>query len=261
MKKLKLTLQRAGIYLQVLMKDWTETFHNYRPELLKKYEAQVDELIADFVEPVVTSANDIHPTIDEALKSLKENILSLRTMLKDTAGDIFEGINQAAKEAHRAVNPEVAASWQSTYQKCGAERGVGHYDRNKKVHKEHLNSDGGFLMYKRAGVTMQKMMNAALKKLPEKFEASFSNALTQLREDLRVTLDRYSVSNVETNDLPALASKGRLQKALKQNFDELEKSWGIEPEPEIQDPDRVEPVTVEDIGDSEIDDFNPQDFE
>jgi hypothetical protein len=66
---------------------------------------------------------------------------------------------------------------------------------------------------------------------------------------------------VETNDLPALASKGRLQKALKQNFDELEKSWGIEPEPEIQDPDRVEPVTVEDIGDSEIDDFNPQDFE
>jgi hypothetical protein len=258
--KLKST-QRTGIYLEALMKGWTETFHNYRLGLLQKYEAQVDQLISDFVGPLLTSAHDIHPVIDEALKSLKENVLCLRTMLKDSAGDIFESINQAAKEAHRAVKPQVEDSWQATYTKCGAERGTGLYVRNKQHHREHFKAGGGVRMYKKAEGAMRKTMKPALKKLPEKFKSSFKEAITKLREDLKVTLDLHSISNAPARAQTASAARTKLYKALKPHFEKLEKSWGMEPEPEIDNVDQIQPETLDNIGDSDIDDFKAEDFE
>jgi hypothetical protein len=41
----------------------------------------------------------------------------------------------------------------------------------------------------------------------------------------------------------------------------LEKSWGIAPEPEIDNVDQIQPETLDNIGDSDIDDFKAEDFE
>jgi hypothetical protein len=243
------------------MKDWTETFHNYRLELLQKYEAQVDQLISDFVEPLLTSAHDIHPGIDEALKSLKDNVLCLRNMLKDSAGDIFESINEAAKESHRAVKPQIESCWQFTYIKCGEEKGTGLYERNKQRHREHVKAGGGVRMYEKAEGAMRETMKPALKKLPEKFKASFEEAIAKLREDLKVTLDLHSVSNTPAIARATSAARTKLHKALKPHFENLGKSWGIAPEPEIDDIDQIQPETLDNIGDSDIDDFKAEDFE
>lgn len=247
--------------MELFIKDWTETFHNYLPELLKEYESQVELLMAEFVESLMTSAQDIHLAIHEALQSLRENILSLRTTLKSAAADIFEEINQAAKGAHRSVKDEVFSSWESTYEQCGAERGTGLYKRNKKAHKNHVNGNGGMPMYKRVGATIQTALDKVLQQMQENFDASYNIAVTQLREDLKVMIERHSSSNVEPS-APGVTTfaKARLQQALLPHFEALEKAWGVEPEVESEAIESIESELALEVEESDGDDFNPDDW-
>ena len=116
-------------------------------------------------------------------------------------------------------------------------------------------------MYKKAEGAMRKTMKPALKKLPEKFKSSFKEAIAKLREDLKVTLDLHSVSNTPAIGRTASAARKKLHKALKPHFEKLEKSWRIAPEPEIDNVDQIQPETLDNIGDSDIDDFKAEDFE
>jgi hypothetical protein len=257
-------IHRAGLFLDPLIMSWTKTFHTKSPEMLKRYEAQVDELIEAFTESLLTSALDLHPAIDEALQSLRENILGLRTMLKDEAAAIFDGINKASKEAHRTVKPAVLAAWWDIYNQCGCERGAGLFHRNKRAHREHVNGDGGKAMYQNAGEKIRETLDELLENLQEKFDSSYEDVDTQLREDLAVIVDRHSAKPVQTTLSPgALLAKKRLQQALQPHFEELEKAWGIEPEienTEIDAPEPKETAPTLDAEDEGIFDFNEADY-
>jgi hypothetical protein len=257
-------IHRAGLFLDPLIMSWTKTFHTKRPELLKRYETQVDELIEAFTESLLTSARDLHPAIDEALQSLRENILGLRTMLKDEAAAIFERINKASKEAHRTVKPAVLAAWRDIYNQCGCECGKGLFHRNKRAHREHVKGDGGKAMYQSAGEEIRETLEELLEKLQEKFDSSYDVVDTQLREDLAVVVERHSTKPVQTTLSPdASLAKKRLQQALQPHFEELEKAWGIEPEIENTENDASEPKetapTLE-VEDEDIFDFNEDDW-
>ncbi len=156
--------------------------------MFKNYQAQADLLIADFVDSVTASAQDVHETINEALQSLRENLLGVKTVLKNAAAEIFEGVKLAAKEAHRLLKPEVLSSWESTYATCGATKGKDVLKRNKETHKKHVYGNGGIPMYKRAGVSLQKTLNEKLEKVEENFQANFNNVINRTREDRRSCL-------------------------------------------------------------------------
>jgi hypothetical protein len=256
---------RAGIFLdEPLIKSWTDTFHKKRLELLKSYQTQVDETVVDFVESILTSARDIHPAIHEALQSLRENILGLRTMLKDEAATIFKDINTAAKEAHRMVKPEVVNSWNDIYEQCGEERGKGLFQRNRKAHRDHVKNEGGAAMYQRAGEAVRKALDKVLKRLQEKFNSSYNDAITQLQEDLNIVVERHSADPVRTALSPdASRAKERLRQALQPHFEELEKAWGIEPEignTEIDAPEPKETAPTLGAEDEDIFAFNEDDW-
>ena len=257
-----LTGCRSGIYLDLLVKDWAETFHNKCFELLKNYQAQADLLIAEFVDSITASAHDVHETINEALQSLRENLLGVKTVLKNAAAEMFEGVKLAAKEAHRLVKPEVLSSWESTYATCGAAKGKDVFKRNKETHKKHVYGDGGIPMYKRAGVSMQKTLNMELEKVEEKFQANFDNAVNRIREDLKVMLDRHSLSNAQTGSSAAVfLEKENLQKALKPYFDALEKAWGIASENGVDESEKDDAEEASDSDDSEVEGFNPAEYD
>jgi hypothetical protein len=257
-----LTGCRSGIYLDLLVKDWAETFHNRCFELLKNYQAQADLLIAEFVDSVTASAKDVHETINEALQSLRENLLGVKTVLKNAAAEMFEGVKLAAKEAHRLVKPEVLSSWESTYVTCGATKGKDVFKRNKEAHKKHVYGDGDIPMYKRAGVLMQKTLNKELEKVEEKFQANFDNAVNRIREDLKVMLDRHSLSNAQIGSPEAISlQKENLQKALKPCFDALEKAWGIESENGVDESEKVDAEEISDSDDSDVENFNPAEYD
>jgi len=238
------------------MKNWTETLHTQRPELLKKYKQQVDKLIAEAIEPILASAADIHPTVDDALMSQRGSVMILRAKLRDAGEDIFDGINVVAKAAHRSVKPQVESAWKSTYTKCRSEKRKGHFEENKKAHKAHIQGDGGVPMFKKAGSAIQRTMNTALKKLPEKFEANFQKNIIDLRDTLKITLDRHTIG--EGGAEAGVAGKKKLDKILKLHFDNLENSWGMEPEPEIEE-DKVADVGLDDV--SDIEDYNLEEYE
>ena len=234
-------------------------------ELLKGYEIRVDKLMVDFVEILLTSARDIHPAIDKALQSLRDNILGLRTMLKEEAATIFEGINSAAKEAHRAVKPEIVASWEGIYEQCGDECGKGLFHRNKKAHRNHVKGDGGAAMYKRAGDAIRKALNKVLDNLQEQFDMSYSEAANQLQEDLDILVERHSASPVKTAlSLDASLAKERLRKALQPHFEQLEKAWGLDSDVvkmEVEESEQNETVPL--LAAEEEQDmfaFNPDDW-
>jgi hypothetical protein len=247
-----------------LIKSWTNTFHKKRPELLKSYETQVDQTVGDFVESILTSARDIHPAIDEALQSLRENIMGLRTMLKDEAATIFEDINTAAKEAHRTVKPEVIDSWKDIYEQCGEESGKGLFQRNKKAHKDHVKNEGGAAMYQRAGEVIREALDKVLEGLQVKFNSSYNDAITQLQEDLNLMVERHSADPVRTAlSQDASRAKERLRQALQPYFEKLEKAWGIEPEienTEIDAPEQKETASTLEAEDEDIFDFNEDDW-
>ena len=262
-----LNIYRSAIFLdEAFIKSWTETLHKKRPELLKEYEAQVDKLIADFIEPILTSARDIHPAIHEGLQSLRGNILDLRTVLKEEATAIFEDINNAAKEAHRAVEPEVVSSWEDIFEQCGEECGKGLFIRNKRAHREHVNNEGGAAMYQRAGDAIQEVLEKVLGKLQEKFETSIREAVKQLEEDLNILVERHSTEPVQTALSPdASLAKERLRKALQPHFDALEKAWGIESEAEkseieMPEQEKAVPVLQNEVGEEGIFAFNPDEW-
>lgn len=257
-----LTGCRSGIYLDLLVKDWAETFHKKCFELLKNYQGQADLLIAEFVDSITASAQDVHETINEALQSLRENLLGVKTVLKNAAAEMFQGVKIAAKEAHRLVKPEVLSSWESTYATCGTTKGKDVFKRNKESHKKHVYGDGGIPMYKRAGVSMQKTLNKELEKVEEKFQANFDNAVNRIREDLKVMLDRHSLSNAQTCSPEAISfEKENLQKTLKPHFDALEKAWGIESENEVDESEKVDAEESSDSDDSDVEDFNPAEYD
>jgi hypothetical protein len=256
---------RARIFEDALLKPWLETFHTRRPELLKKYESQVDQLIVNFTDSLLTVARDIHPAIDEALQYLRENILGLRTKLRDEGATIFEGINKASKDAHRVIKPTVLAAWEDIYEQCGAECGKGLFHRNKKAHREHVHGDGGEAMYEAAGEEIRETLDSVLENLQEKFDLSYGDAVTQLREDLNLMVESHSADPVKTALSPdASLAKERLQRALQPHFEELEQAWGIEPEVEKPHVDAApESRTAEPVleADSEGEDiFNPDDW-
>ena len=257
-----LTGCRSGIYLDLLVKDWAETFHKKCFELLKNYQGQADLLIVEFVDSITASAQDVHETINEALQSLQENLLGVKTVLKNAAAEMFQGVKIAAKEAHRLVKPEVLSSWESTYATCGITKGKDVFKRNKESHKKHVYGDGGIPMYKRAGVSMQKTLNKELEKVEEKFQANFDNAVNRIREDLKVMLERHSLSNAQTCSPEAISfEKENLQKTLKPYFDALEKAWGIESENEVDESEKVDAEESSDSDDSDVEDFNPAEYD
>ena len=233
------------------MKRWSTTFHTRRLELLKKFETEVDELIASFLGPLLASASDVHPAVHSAVESLRDSILNEGTKLKQAAKELFDDVNEAAKGAHRAVKPQVKSAWQDVYTACAAARGTNHFARNKKAHKDHVNGDGGVPMFKKAGVAMKSILNQSLKKLPAKFEASYQKAETTIRRHLITTLDRYTIGVGNAND--GLSAKENLEKALQPISDELKKAWGMEPSSEVvEDAARVDL----DGGDTENDAFH-----
>ena len=257
-----LTECRSGIYLNLLVKDWAETFHNKCFGLLKNYQAQADLLIAEFVDSITASGQEIHETINEALQSLRENLLGVKTVLKKAAAEMFEGVKLAAKEAHRLVKPEVLSSWESTYATCGAAKGKDVFKRNKETHKKHVYGDGGIPMYKRAGVSMQKTLDKELEKVEEKFQANFDNAVNRMREDLKVMLDRHSLSNAQTRFPEATSlEKENLRKALKPYFDILKKAWGIESENGVDESEKDDAEEASDSDNSEVEAFNPAEYD
>jgi hypothetical protein len=260
-----LKIIRAGIFLdEPLIKYWTDTFHKKRLELLKSYETQVDKTVMGFTESILTSARNIHPAIDKDLQSLRENIMGLRTMLKDEAATIFEDIITAAKEAHRTVEPEVVDSWKDIYEQCGEERGKGLFQRNRKAHRDHVKNEGGVAMYQRAGEAIRKALDKVLKGLQEKFNSSYHDAITQLQEDLNIVVERHSADTVRTAlSQNASRAKERLRQALQPHFEELEKAWGIEPEienTEIDAPEQKETASTLEAEDEDIFDFNEDDW-
>lgn len=212
----------------------------------------------------MTSARDIHPAIDEALQSLRENILGLRTILKDEAATIFEDINTAAKEAHRTVKPEVIDSWKDIYEQCGEECGKGLFQRNKKAHKDHVKNEGGVAMYQRAGEAIREALDKVLEGLQEKFNSSYNAAITQLQEDLNIMVERHSADSVRTAlSQDASRAKERLRQALQPYFEKLEKAWGIEHEignTEIDAPEQKVTAPTLEAEDEDIFDFNEDDW-
>ena len=257
-----LTGCRSGIYLDLIVKDWAETFHNKCFDLLKNYQAQTDLLIAEFVDSITASAQDVHETINEALQSLRENLLGVKTVLKNATAEMFEGVKLAAKEAHRLVKPEVLSSWESTYATCGATKGKEVFKRNKETHKKHVYGDGDIPMYKRAGVSMQKTLNNELEKVEEKFQANFDNAVNRIHEDLKAMLDRHSLSNAQAGSPEAISlEKENLRKALKPYFDALEKAWGIESRNGVDESENVDAIEASDSDDSDVEGFNPAEYD
>jgi len=264
--QLCLTAYRAAIFLDdSLIKSWTETFHNKRLELLKEYDSEVDKLIVVFTEVILASARDVHPAIDEALQSLKGNVLNLQSILKDEAAIIFEALNNAAKEAHRTVKPKVSETWEEIYTQCGDECGRGLFERNKKRHWNHVRRDGGLAMYQKSGKAIQKALNKVLANLEKNFGSSLKDAIAQLQEDLRIVVDRHSTDPIKTILSPdASLAKEQLRQALQPHFEQLEKAWGFEPEEEKPEVENFEPeeavlgLTPE--ADEDLFDFNPEDW-
>lgn len=230
--------------------------------MLKNHNAQADLSIGEFVDSITLSAKDVHETVHEALQSLSGNLLSVKIILKNSASDIFAGINQAAKAAHRRVKPQVLLSWESTYAKCGATKGTDVFKTNKETHKKHVNGDGGLLMYKQAGLAMKETLSTELDKLEDKFHASFQAAVARIREDLKVMLDRHSLSTAKTRSPEAeTLAKEKLQKALKPHFDALSKAWVVEAEIEADDSEETESASELDDSESELDSNSESDSE
>lgn len=117
-------------------------------------------------------------------------------------------------------------------------------------------------MYRRAGVSMQKTLDKELEKVEEKFQANFDNAVNRIREDLKVMLDRHSLSNAQTGSPEAISlEKENLQKALNPYFDALEKEWRIESENEVDESEKVDAEGASDSDDSDVEDFNPAEYD
>ncbi len=151
--------------------------------MLKEYEAEVDKLIVVFTEVILASARDVHPAVDEALQFLQGNVLNLQSIPKDEAATIFEALNNAAKEAHRAVKPKVSETWEEIYTQCGDESGKVLF---------------GLAMYQKSGEAIRKALNKFLADLEKNFGSSLKDAIAQLQEDLRVVVDRHSTDPIKT---------------------------------------------------------------
>ncbi len=166
--------------------------------MLKEYEAEVDKLIVVFTEVILASARDVHPAVDEALQFLQGNVLNLQSIPKDEAATIFEALNNAAKEAHRAVKPKVSETWEEIYTQCGGESGKVLFERNKKRRWDHVRREGGLAMYQKSGEAIRKALNKFLADLEKNFGSSLKDAIAQLQEDLRVVVDRHSTDPIKT---------------------------------------------------------------
>ncbi|KAN0112190.1 hypothetical protein V8E51_005141 [Hyaloscypha variabilis] len=251
----------AGVYLDLLIKHWNNTFHTHYLELLECYDKQVDGLIPEFVDALLVSADGMPQNIQQALESLRETLLGVRCILKSAAADIFHGINNAAKNAHRMIKPEAKSSWESAYETCGATRGKDMWASNKETHRNHAQGEGGAKMYHRAGKSLRETLQKELDSLEEKFKASCDNAVARIRQDLTIMLDGHSLSSAKVNSAEALAlAKEKLKKILEPHVEELEKAWGIEPEAEKDESEEVESeIAFEDDPDIEM--FDPAEYD
>ncbi|KAL2062154.1 hypothetical protein VTL71DRAFT_6420 [Oculimacula yallundae] len=234
----------AGNYLDLLVKSWTQTIHQKITELEKSYQQKVEIVINEFAERLLDPANNFDPAINEAIHLLKENVLRLGTILKNSGADVFAGVIEASKNAHRLVEPEVLSSWEDVYEMCGAEKGTGVWKRIRQAHQDHVKTKGGAPMYRRCGLAIKAELTAAFDELPDAFEENYQAAADLVKEDLRIMLERYTLdpsSSADNLDQSVEADKIRLQEAFAPVFAELEKAWGIEPIPEVVEDDDVPP--------------------
>lgn len=206
-------------------------------------------------------AYDVHHAVDEDFRSMRENILGLRTILKDAAAEAFEKVNTAGKDAHRLVKPEVLDTWVPTYEQCGQESGRGLYKRNKDAHRDLVDGEGGEQMYKRAGVAIRKTLNDAFSTMDVELKAAYNAAADQLEEDIQILFDRHMPSDKRNTAQKIAHNKTRLQEALLPHFEALERAWGIEPEPDKEESDEIsDEVPVEEIDNLSDGDFDMDEY-
>ncbi|CZS91568.1 uncharacterized protein RCO7_07029 [Rhynchosporium graminicola] len=245
-------LDLAGNYLDLLVESWTKTIHSRIRNLQKSYERKVEAIVFDFCQILLNSAKEFDPAINEAICLLKENILHLGTTLQNSGADNFADVISASKDSHRLVQPRVLSAWEDVYDMCGAEKGAGVWNRNRRAHQDHVMNAGGQPMYKGCGFAIKNELRPACDEMSDKFDHSFSEAVNLVKEDLRIMLERHTVDI--NSSVESLAStehdKRLLQQALAPIFTDLERAWGMEPLPEVVEEDEVA-REVEDVADNQ----------
>ncbi|KAG4429175.1 hypothetical protein IFR05_015341 [Cadophora sp. M221] len=253
----------ADNYLRLLLTIWCETLHNKVDAMQKSYDRDVEFIINDFTEALMTSTDGIDPAINEAIRLLRENILGLRAIMKNSGADIFRDIGEASKNAHRLVQPEVLSSWEDVYEQCGSDKGKGLWARNRQAHQTHVKhpgGPGGLPMYRRCGNAIKAELQSACDEISDKFEENYQEAAHQINEDLRLMLKRHTISSGSVDASPVTDNaKSQLQQALAPVFEALETAWGIEPVPKVAE-EEVSPDTEAVDAESDTESLNLDEY-
>jgi len=98
-------MSSAGIYLDILVKQWTATIHTKLPEKKSKYDKEVTKLIGRFIDTIADSAGISCPNIAESVERWRDSSLRTITLIRKTSAVIFEDTIQDAARYRRPDLP------------------------------------------------------------------------------------------------------------------------------------------------------------
>src|SRR4051812_37125269 len=122
-------------FKDMLVEDWTPTFHQSLDKRLMAYEQNAEALIVEFTASLLASGNDISPAITESLELLKDNILRSQSRIKEEAKSIFDSLKSEGSDAHHNVEEMIALAWYDVYEQCGNESGKTLYITPPQIHR------------------------------------------------------------------------------------------------------------------------------
>lgn len=111
---------RAGIYLELLLPVWTNTFTVQARQLKLIYDEKICAIIRNFLTSSAKLAITICPDLSEPLRHWAESSLRTIGTIQKHSFNVFNGtIHDAACEAHRLVAPKILESWATVFDDSG----------------------------------------------------------------------------------------------------------------------------------------------
>ncbi|TVY80439.1 Nuclear GTPase SLIP-GC [Lachnellula suecica] len=246
----------TGNFLEPLVAQWARVIHSRLPALRRTYDSDISSLVQEFVTSVSTKIMGVCPEMAEAIGQWKESILRTPTQIHKHSGTIFdETIQDAAREAHRTVKPEVLKAWAPTYDQCGKEVGPGHFKRNQLTHVAQANKLSSRKMYHKGTKAVQTAFQKLWDSLPKEFGEATDPASKQVHEEFETMLQNHTL-NEETSEQNQRQAKIQLQQEVQSAFDKLKTAWGtkihVTQEAEEVDP-KLEDVDIDDLFNPDVD--------